>query len=159
MMFLSRNTILTAVLLATTAVVETQAQLPGDACTDVDALCAGEGKVCTYNKSCRAASCQYNCNAPGLGATPESAQWAAQQAQEGEYNAGVIVDLSISKANNETDVAEMDVGADPKDDAMNKTGGEDMEDEAESTSGGSPAGVVASSVLLAVGGAAIIAGL
>mmetsp|Transcript_18313 Transcript_18313/g.20159 ORF Transcript_18313/g.20159 Transcript_18313/m.20159 type:complete len:147 (+) Transcript_18313:91-531(+) len=64
-----------------------------------------------------------------------------------------------SKANNETDVGEMDVGAVPKDDAMNKTGGEDMEDEAESTSGGSPAGVVTSAVLLAVGGAAIIAGL
>merc|ERR1719491_2281018 len=143
MMFLSRNTILTAVLLATTAAVETQAQEP-------DATCAGEGTVCTYNKACRVASCQYNCNALGLGAAPGSDKWEAQKAQEGVYNPGKIVVLSNSKANNETDVDDVDVVAVPKD-AMEGT-------EDESTSGGSPAGV-ASYVLFAVGGAAIIAGL
>mmetsp|Transcript_20751 Transcript_20751/g.23953 ORF Transcript_20751/g.23953 Transcript_20751/m.23953 type:complete len:157 (+) Transcript_20751:107-577(+) len=156
MMFLSRTTILTAVLLVTTAVVETQA-----ACTDVTDDCAGVGTTCTYQQSCTAittaGACQYNCDQLGVGAAPGSAEWDAQSAMTGSYLPGKIP--GISKANNETDVGEMDVGADPKDDAMNKTGGEDMEDEAESTSGGSPAGVVTSAVLLAVGGAAIIAGL
>jgi len=149
MMFLSRNTILTAVLLATTAVVETQAQTPGDPCTDVTGSCAGVGTTCTYNGSCLAGNCQYKCNAPGFGAAPGSARWEEQKAQKGTYNAGIIIDPS--KANNETDVSEVDVVAVPKD-AMEGT-------EDESTSGGSPAGVVASYVLLAVGGAAIIAGL
>mmetsp|Transcript_49832 Transcript_49832/g.56381 ORF Transcript_49832/g.56381 Transcript_49832/m.56381 type:complete len:158 (+) Transcript_49832:135-608(+) len=157
MMVLSRNNILTAILLATTAVVETQAQAPGDPCTDVTGSCAGVNTTCTYNGFCLAGNCQYKCNALGFGAAPGSPRWEEQKAQEGSYNAGITIDPS--KANNETDVGEMDVGAVPDKDAMNKTGGEDMEDEAESTSGGSPAGVVTSSVLLAVGGVAIIAGL
>eukprot|EP00751_Fragilariopsis_kerguelensis_P012074 CAMPEP_0170779902 /NCGR_PEP_ID=MMETSP0733-20121128/13249_1 /TAXON_ID=186038 /ORGANISM="Fragilariopsis kerguelensis, Strain L26-C5" /LENGTH=148 /DNA_ID=CAMNT_0011123577 /DNA_START=102 /DNA_END=548 /DNA_ORIENTATION=+ len=148
MMFLSRITILTAVLLATTAVVETQAQAPGDPCTDVTGSCAGVNTTCTYNGFCLAGNCQYKCNALGFGAAPGSTRWEEQQAQEGSYNAGIIIDPS--KANNETDVDEVDVVAVPKD-AMEGT-------EDESTSGGSPAGV-ASYVLLAVGGAAIIAGL
>merc|ERR1712194_911164 len=104
-----------------------------------------------------AGACQYNCDQLGVGAAPGSAGWEAQSKLTGSYLPGTVPDMS--KANNETDVGEMDVGAVPRDDAMNKTGGEDMEDEAESTSGGSVAGVFASSVLLAVGGAAIIAGL
>merc|ERR1712194_813083 len=65
MMFLSRTTILTAVLLVTTAVVETQAQ----SCTDVSDGCAGVGTTCTYQQSCTAVTtagtCLYNCDQLG----------------------------------------------------------------------------------------------
>merc|ERR1712238_305538 len=158
MMFLSRNTILTTVLLATIAVVETQAE----ACSTVDPSQpgCGEGLTCTFQKSCTAVlegspTCQYNCDAEGMGAAPGSANWDLQMNSTGLYVAGKVAPLpsvEFGKANNETEVGVGDV-----------SGVEDMEEtgtpaDAESTSGSSTTRIV-SYLLLAVGSAAIIAGL
>merc|ERR1712238_224963 len=147
MMFLSRSTILTTVLLATTAVVETQAE----ACSTIDPSQSGcgEGLTCTFQKSCTAVlegspTCQYNCDAEGMGAAPGSPNWEKQMNSTGVYVAGKVAPMpsvEFGKANNETEVGVGDVSA-----------------EAESTSGSSTTRIV-SYLLLAVGSAAIIAGL
>jgi len=135
MMFLSRNTILTTVLLATTAVVETQAE----ACSDIDESTpgCGVGLYCTFLQSCIVNNCQYNCDVLTSGMVPGDGK---TEVQSGVFQAGKIVPVQIYKANNETEVDGV------AQDALNMTGG------------GNSAGV-ASYVLLAVGAAAIIAGL
>merc|ERR1712238_355190 len=158
MMLLSRNTMFTTVLMGTWAVIETQAE----ECSTADPSqpdCA-KGLACTFQKSCTAVlegspTCQYNCDAEGMGAAPGSPNWEKQMNSTGLYAAGKVAPLpsvEFGKANNETEVGVGDV-----------SGVEDMEGtgtpaEAESTSGSSTTRIV-SYLLLAVGSAAIIAGL
>merc|ERR1712161_124367 len=137
MMLLSRNTILTAVLLATTAVVEIQAL----ACSDTDPAkptCAA-GLTCTYGDQCIVYStgCQYKCNAKTNGDAGGQPGFEEQLKNKGIYNPGSIVDTS--KANEETEVG--DVGA-------------PMEAASTTTSGSASAGVASYLLLAAVGGAA-----
>merc|ERR1712238_549097 len=139
MMLLSRNAILTAVLLATTAVVETQAQPCSD--TDPAKPTCGEGLACTYGDMCIVYStgCQYKCNAKTNGDAGGQPGFEEQLKNKGTYNAGSIVDTS--KANEETEVGAV---------------GAPMEAASTTTSGSASAttGVASFLLLAAVGGAA-----
>jgi len=162
MIFLTRNTILTAFLLISTA-VETKAE----ACSETSVDCAGEGTKCTYNESCLAGDCQYVCPAPTDGIAGGQAGFDAQQQNQGTYLAGRVVDLSIegSEVSNIADV-NADAGnattAAP-DVSKQQTNTDNIDVGATgalSTSGSSSATKVASYLLLAVVGvAATIAGL
>merc|ERR1712238_150550 len=154
MMFLSRNTILT------TAVVETQAQTEECSTLDPSQPDCGEGLTCTFQKSCTALlegspTCQYNCDAEGMGAAPGSPNWEKQMNSTGLYVAGKVAPMpsvEFGKANNETEVGVGDVSG------VGDMEGTGTPAEAESTSGSSTTRIV-SYLLLAVGSATIIAGL
>mmetsp|Transcript_48658 Transcript_48658/g.49432 ORF Transcript_48658/g.49432 Transcript_48658/m.49432 type:complete len:157 (+) Transcript_48658:73-543(+) len=156
MMLLSRNTILTAVLLVSSAVVETRSEV----CFDVSDTCDGADTPCTYLKSCEVlidvGICQYRCGALGEGIPGDTNGFTGELLLDGNYTAGrVVTNAEIYKANNDTDVGDVDVGAPPPVEAK----AEDKV-EAQSTSGGSSAGVASYLLLAAVGaGATMIVGL
>mmetsp|Transcript_48656 Transcript_48656/g.49431 ORF Transcript_48656/g.49431 Transcript_48656/m.49431 type:complete len:156 (+) Transcript_48656:73-540(+) len=155
MMLLSRNTILTAVLLVSSAVVETRSEV----CFDVSDTCDGADTPCTYLKSCEVlidvGICQYRCGALGEGIPGDTNGFTGELLLDGNYTAGrVVTNAEIYKANNDTDVGEVDVGAPPVEEKA------DDKAEAASTSGGSSAGVASYFLLAAVGATAtMIVGL
>jgi len=142
MMLLSRNTILTAALLATNAVVETQAE----ACSDTSSTQpdCGETLACTYGGQCLVGTCQYRCPAPTDGFAGNTEGFANQLENKGKYLVGRRVDSSLlvpSKAKDETEVGAVDVGA-------------PVEAASTTTSGSASAGVASFLLLAAVGGGA-----
>merc|ERR1711865_448077 len=113
-------------------------------CSDTDPAkpTCGEGLTCTYGDQCIVYStgCQYKCNAKTNGDAGGQPGFEEQLKNKGVYNPGSIVDTS--KANEETEVGAVDVGA-------------PMEAASATTSGSASATGVASFLLLAaVGGAA-----
>jgi len=117
--------------------------------------------VCLVNsRSCEVlidvGICQYRCGALGEGIPGDTNGFTGELLLDGNYTAGrVVTNAEIYKANNDTDVDEMDVGAPPPVEAK----AEDKV-EAQSTSGGSSAGVASYLLLAAVGaGATMIVGL
>merc|ERR1712238_373107 len=151
MMLLSRNTILTTLLLASTAVVETQAQTATGAepCVETApkiAACIPDG-LCYYQQSCMVSNIQMICNATSSGIPGCAEGSTAEWLNSGNLKPRVIDPDLLSKANEETEVG--DVGA-----PVNA---------ASTTSGGSASATGVASYLFlatAVGGAAtLIVGL
>merc|ERR1712238_477329 len=149
MMLLSRNTILTTLLLATTAVVETQAQTATGAepCVETApkiAACIPD-RLCYYKQSCMVSNIQMICNATSAG-IPGCAEGSTAEWMNSGFLIPRVIDsdlLDTSKANDETEVG--DVGA-----PVN----------AASTTTSSAAGVASYLFLATVGGAAtLIVGL
>jgi len=142
MMFFSRNTILTALLLVSTV----DAEDTGTNCPPKVGVCDNPvaGTACTYQDSCTApgGDTRLICDAQGSGIAAGNPGFCAQLLEKGNF----VSSGSASKSNTESDMADVDVGATA----------EAAPVEAQSTSGGSTSAARVASYLFlaAVGGAA-----